>query len=100
MDNARALPATSDHPIDLGNLQIEERSQPRFPTQRIDDFGIALHLLRDRIEAGKMHSNERHLLKHNAKAALCDFAVIVRGRDLPVTRITALTNRIEAAHEF
>ncbi|MBO0862389.1 MAG: hypothetical protein J2P21_28600 [Chloracidobacterium sp.] len=87
MDKACALPATSDHPIDFGNLLIEERSRPRFPTQRVSYFGVALHLFSDRIKAGEMHGDERHFLERESKAALGDLAVIVRCRYLPVTRI-------------
>ena len=35
-----------------------------------------------------------------ARAALGDFSVVVRGRDLPVTRVALFTDRIEAAHEL
>jgi len=47
-----------------------------------------------------MHGDERHFLEHDAKAALRDFAIVIRCRDLPVTRIAPLTDRIEAAHEL
>src|SRR5215470_19469597 len=95
MDKACALSATSDHPIDLGNLQIKDRPWPRFPTQRVSYFGVAPYLFSDRIEAGEMHGDERHFLERDSKAALRDFAVVIRGRDLPVTRIAPLTDRIE-----
>jgi hypothetical protein len=42
VDQACALPATTDHPLDLGHLPIEERPWLRSLTQRIDYFGIAL----------------------------------------------------------
>src|SRR5262245_3322299 len=100
MDKARAFPATADHPIDCGYLQIEERPWLRFLMLRIDRFGVALHFFRDRTDTGEMHGDERHFLEHDSKAALGDFAVIIRSRDLPVTRVAPLTDRIEAAHEF
>src|SRR5262249_29168927 len=71
-----------------------------FLTLRVDHFGVALHFFRDRIETSEMHGDERHLLEYGTHAALGDFAVVIRGRDLPVTRIALLTDRIEAAHEF
>src|SRR5262249_15547385 len=86
--------------IDCGHLQIEERPWLRFLTLRIDRFGVALHFFRDRIETSETHGDERHLLEDGTRAALSDFAVIIRSRDLPVTRVAPLTDRIEAAHEF
>src|SRR6266508_2148806 len=100
MDKARAFPAAVDHPIDCGHLQIEEGSRLRFPTKRVHYFRAALHFFHNRIEAGEMHGDERHLLEHGSHAALDDLPVIVRGCDLPVTRVTSFTDRIEAAHEF
>src|SRR5215510_8983375 len=47
-----------------------------------------------------MHGDERHLLEYGTRAALGDFAVIIRSRDLPVTGVAPLTYRIEAPHEF
>src|SRR5262245_2796924 len=100
MDKTRALPATSDHPLDRGHLNIEKRSRPWFPTKRIEYFGVALHFVRDRIETGETHRDERHFLEYNRRAALGDFAVVVRGRHLSVTRVALFTDRIQAAHEF
>jgi hypothetical protein len=100
MGKTCALSATADHPIDCGHLYLEERPRLRFLTQRIDYFRIALHLFHDRIEAGETHGDERHLLEHRARAALGDLAVIVKGRDMPVTRVALFTDRVQAAHEF
>jgi len=100
MGKTCALSATADRPFDRSHLPIEERPRLRSLTQRIDTFGVALYFLGDRIEAGEMHGDERHLLEHRARAALGNLAVVVRGRYLPVTRVTIFTDRIQAAHEF
>jgi hypothetical protein len=100
MGKTCALSATEDHPIDCGHLVIEERPRLRFLTQRVDHFRVALHLFRNRIEAGQLHSDERHLLEHRARAAFGDLPVIVRGRDLPITRVALFTDWLQAAHEF
>src|SRR5262245_32015458 len=68
--------------------------------RRVDYFRVALHFFRDGIETSEMHGDERHLLEYGTRAALGDFAVIIRSRDLPVTSVALLTDRIEAAHEF
>src|SRR6266545_5263578 len=47
-----------------------------------------------------MHGDERHFLEYDSKAALRDFAIVIRCSDLPVTRIAPLTDRIEATHEL
>jgi len=47
-----------------------------------------------------MHGDERHLLEHRSRAALGDLPVVVRGHNLPVTRVAPFTDRIEAAHEL
>ena len=47
-----------------------------------------------------MHGDERHLLEHRARAALGDLAVVVIGRDLPVTRVASLADLVQAAYEL
>jgi hypothetical protein len=100
MGKTCALSATEDHPIDCGHLVIEERPWLRFLTLRIDCFGVALHFLGVWVETGEMHGDERYLPEHRARAALGDLPVMVRGRDLPITRVALFTDCVQAAHEF
>jgi hypothetical protein len=100
MGKTCALSATEDHPIDCGHLVIEERPRLRSLKQSIYHFRVALHFLGVWVETGEMHGDERYLLEYRARAALGDLPVIVRGRDLPITRVALFTDCIQAAHEF
>jgi hypothetical protein len=47
-----------------------------------------------------VHSDERHLFKDNAKAALGDLAVIVGSHNLAIACVSFLTDLIQASHEL
>src|SRR5262245_12066987 len=98
---ARRLAAGANHPLDRPDLVVEDRMpRMRAASDIVSSFGTIFRPLLDRIEAGQLHGDERHLFERYTRAAFSDFAVIVRGHDLPVARVTLFTDRVEAAHEL